>query len=213
MPLIILFGPDGSGKTTIAMELIKRLRKLNYRVVYIKMRSHHLLMYLILRLLQKLDIISETCSPRIIDYSLRKIFRKSKMFVLLEFSNIVTWYLFFVKPHIMRKTIVIADRFSPDSIVSLHVISKVIPYTYKKVLLSLCRKSTAIYVRANPEVLLSRKIDEDLSEKYLKYVLVLYDEIVKYMASVARDLIVLDTTNLPKDQSIKITLEYVGEHL
>jgi len=213
MSLIILFGPDGSGKTTLTRGLIRELKKLNYNIVYIRMKSHHLATYLVLRLLQKLKYIPETSSPRIIDYNLRRIFGKSKMYLLLEFSSIMLWYLLFVKLRLSRNGIVVADRFSPDSIASLHTISKSLPSIYRKILLNLCRKSIAIYVRSEPHVLLSRKAEENLSEMYLRYLLVLYDDIAREVALIAKGLLTIDTTSLPKSQSIRRVVKFTKRYL
>jgi len=213
MLLIILFGPDGSGKTTLAKDLIFELKKLNYNVVYVRMKSHHLVMYLVLRLLQKLKYIPEIGSPRVIDYGLRMIFRKSRVYLLLEFSSIVLWYLLFVKPHLLRNNIIVADRFSPDSIVSLYTVSRILPRIYKKVLLNLCQGSIAIYLRAEPYILLSRKVGENLSEMYLRYLLVLYDDIAREVALVTKGLLTIDTTRLPKNQSARVIIEFVKRYL
>jgi len=213
MLLIILFGPDGSGKTTLAKDLIFELKKLNYNVVYVRMKSHHLVMYLVLRLLQKLKYIPETSSPRVIDYGLRMIFRKSRVYLLLESLSIVLWYLLFVKPHLLRNNVTVADRFSPDSIVSLYIVSRILPRIYKKILLNLCRGSIAIYLRAEPYILLSRKVGENLSEMYLRYLLVLYDDMAREVALVAKGLLTIDTTRLPKNQSARVIIEFVKRYL
>ena len=189
------------------------MKKLNYNIVYIRMKSHHLATYLVLRLLQKLKYIPETSSPRIIDYNLRRIFGKSKMYLLLEFLSIMLWYFFFVKPRLSRNNIVVADRFSPDSVASLYTISKSLPSMFRKILLNLCRKSIAIYVRSEPYVLLTRKAEENLSETYLRYLLALYDDITREVALIAKSLLIMDTTSLPKSQSIRRIVEFAKKYL
>lgn len=213
MPLIILFGPDGSGKTTLASALIRELRKSGYNVSCIKMKSHHLMLYVLLKVLQKLNYVPKHHSPKVIDYSLRNIFKGGKIYLLLEFLNIMLWNLLFVKPRLWRGDVVVADRFSTDSIVSLHIISGDIPNIYKKTLLNLCRGSIAIYVRAKPSILLSRKTDEELSEIYLRYLLALYDEIAREVAFVAKSLLMVDTTELSRSQAIRIALEFTRKYL
>jgi len=213
MPLIILFGPDGSGKTTLARALIRELQKSGYNVSYVKMKSHHLMLYVLLKVLQKLNYVPKHHSPRVIDYSLRNIFKGGKIYLLLEFLNIMLWNLLFVKPRLWRGDVVVADRFSTDSIVSLHIISGDIPNVYEKALLNLCRGSIAIYVRAEPSILLSRKTDEELSEVYLQYLLALYDKIARKVAFVAKSLLIVDTTKLSRSQVIRIVLEFTRKHL
>ncbi len=84
MTLIIIFGPDGAGKTTISKLLIARLREREYDAVYLKMRVHHLFMYLILRLLQHIGVVPRSHSPRVLDFALRRIFGKSAIYPLLD---------------------------------------------------------------------------------------------------------------------------------
>jgi len=213
LPLVILFGPDGAGKTILAKTLIKELRKAGRNVIYIKMRSHHLIMYLVLRLLQKRKYIPKTHSPRVIDYGLRAIFRRSKAFLFLEFLNLMLWNFLFVKLRLIGNNIIIADRFSPDSVVSLHIISGNLPTIYKKTLLSLCKGSIAIYVRAEPRILLSRRADEKLSENYLRYLLILYDSVTREVALIARSTLIIDTTKSSEQLSARVALEFVKRYL
>jgi thymidylate kinase len=211
--LVILFGPDGAGKTTLAKTLIKELKKAGRNVIYTKMRLHHLIMYLVLRLLQNRKYIPKAHSPRIIDYGLRAIFRRSRAFLFLEFLNLMLWSFLFVKLRLIGNNIIIADRFSPDSVVSLHIISGNLPTIYKKILLSLCKGSIAIYVRAEPHILLLRKADEKLSESYLRYLLVLYDSIARELALIVRSMLIIDTTKSSEQQPARVVVEFVKRYL
>jgi thymidylate kinase len=197
MPLIILFGPDGAGKTTIAVELMKKLRELNYQAIYIKMRSHHLLMYVVLKLLQKMNKIPNTHSPRLIDYSLGAFFRGSNM------------YFIFILPRLKRGKIVVADRFAPDSVVSLRSVSNRVNNVLERILLRLCKNSIAVYTYAQHSTLLQRKRDENLSEAYLRYIARLYNKVARQVASIARDLIIINTTSLPKQHSVDLIFSSV----
>ena len=213
MPLIILFGPDGAGKTTMAIELIKKLKELNYRAISIKMKSHHLIMYMFLKLLQKINKIPNTHSPRLIDYSLRAIFRDSNMYVFLEMFNILMWYFIFVLPHLKRGKIIVADRFAPDSVVSLHIVSNNVNNVLERILLRLCKDSIAVYVHAQPWTLLQRKRDEDLSEVYLRYITRLYNKVARQVALIARNLVIIDTTSLPKQRSVDLIFNSVKRYI
>jgi thymidylate kinase len=213
MPLIILFGPDGAGKTTIAIELIKKLKELNYQAIYIKMKSHHLLMYLVLKLLQKMNKIPNTHSPRLIDYSLRAIFRDSNMYVFLEMLNMLVWHFIFVLLHLKTGKTIVADRFAPDSVVSLHSVSNRVNNVLERILLRLCKDSIAVYVYGQPWTLLQRKRDENLSEVYLKYITRLYNKVARQVVSIARNLVMIDTTSLPNQHSVDLIFSSVKRHI
>ena len=213
MPLIILFGPDGAGKTTIAIELIKKLKELNYQAIYIKMKSHHLFVYVFLKLLQKMNKIPNTHSPCLIDYSLRAIFRDNNMYVFLEMFNILIWYFIFVLPHLKRGKTIVADRFAPDSVVSLNIVSNNVNNVLERILLRLCKDSIAIYVYAQPWTLLMRKRDEDLSEVYLRYITKLYNKVARQVALIARNLVVIDTTSLPKQHLVDLIFNSIKKHI
>jgi thymidylate kinase len=213
MPLIILFGPDGSGKTTIAIEIIKKFKQLNYQPIRIKMKSHHLLMYIYLKLLQKMNKIPTTHSPHLIDYSLRAIFRDSYMYVFLETFNILVWYFIFVLPRLKIGETIVADRFAPDSVVSLHSVSNRVDNVLERILLRLCKDSIAVYMYAHHWTLLQRKRDENLSEAYLRYIARLYNKVARQVASIARNLVIIDTTCLPKQHSVDLIFSSVKRHI
>jgi GTPase SAR1 family protein len=162
MTLIVVFGPDGAGKTTLSKLLIAKLRERGYDAVYLKMRVHHLFMYLILRLLQHVGVVPRSHSPRILDFALRRIFGKSAIYPLLETVNILIWYIIRVGPLLALNKTIVADRFSPDAIVSLSIISDKLNKTIIKLLLSLCKDSYGIYIYATPDLILKRKKDEEL---------------------------------------------------
>ena len=132
---------------------------------------------------------------------------------MLEFFNVMVWYLIFVFPRLKRRIILVADRFSPDTIVSFHIISGDIPYVIRKILLGLCRESIVIYVYAHSHILLSRKVDERLSGTYLKYIIMLYNEILKQLAPFVQDLIVINTSYISNDQSIDLVLKLIRKYL
>jgi thymidylate kinase len=213
MPLIILFGPDGAGKTTLAIKLMEKLKELNYNPIYVKMKSHHLLMYFVLKVLQKMNKIPNSDSPRVIDYGLRAIFRDSNMYIFLEILNVLVWYFIFVFPRVKREKIVIADRFAPDSIVSLNSVSDRFNQVFERILLGLCKDTAAVYVYAQPRTLLQRKISENLSETYLRYTVKLYNDVAKYIASIARELVIIDTTRSTKQHSVDLIFGIVKKHV
>jgi thymidylate kinase len=206
MTLIIIFGPDGAGKTTLSKLLIARLRERRYDAVYLKMRVHHLFMYLILRLLQYVGMVPRSHSPRILDFALGRIFGKSAIYPLLETVNILIWYIIRVGLLLALNKTIVADRFSPDTIVSLSIISNKLNKTIMKLLLSLCKDSYGIYIYATPDLILNRKKDEELSTLYIKYQLLLYKKILTVASMYMKNIIIINTSILTPQEAVESVL-------
>jgi GTPase SAR1 family protein len=206
MTLIIIFGPDGAGKTTLSKLLIARLRERGYDAVYLKMRVHHLFMYLILRLLQHVGVVPRSHSPRILDFALGRIFGKSAIYPLLETVNILIWYIIRVGLLLSLNKAIVADRFSPDTIVSLSIISNKLNKIIIKLLLLLCKDSYGIYIYATPDLILNRKKDEELSTLYIKYQLLLYKKILTDASVYMKNIIIINTSILTPQEAVESVL-------
>jgi thymidylate kinase len=135
------------------------------------------------------------------------------MYIFLEILNVLVWYFIFVFPRVKREKIVIADRFAPDSIVSLNSISDRFNQVFERILLGLCKDTAAVYVYAQPQTLLQRKISENLSETYLRYTVKLYNDVAKYIASIAREFVIIDTTRSTKQHSVDLIFGIVKKHV
>ncbi|MFZ8857740.1 MAG: hypothetical protein ACO2O1_05805 [Candidatus Caldarchaeales archaeon] len=206
MTLIIIFGPDGAGKTTLSKLLIARLRERGYDAVYLKMRAHHLFMYLILRLLQHIGVVPRSHSPRVLDFALRRIFGKSAIYPLLETVNVLMWYIIRVGLPLALNKAIVSDRFSPDTIVSLSIINTKPSKIIIKLLLSLCKNSYGIYVYATPDLMLNRKKDEELSMLYLKYQLLLYKNTIKIVSRYMKNIIIINTSILTPQKAAETVI-------
>jgi len=175
--IIALFGPDGSGKTTLARILMNYLLSRNIKVSYIRFKSHHLAMYLTLCLLRKLSLIPYTSSPRVLDYTLKRYFNRSKLFICLELVNAIVWLFINIKlRRLIRERIIIADRYVPDFTVSMLLIvpSKNTLNYLSKVLKPFMHNTIKIFLYVNATDALNRKRDELLSHSYIMTLLRLY---------------------------------------
>ncbi|MCI4407798.1 MAG: hypothetical protein JHC26_01810 [Thermofilum sp.] len=211
--LVVLFGPDGAGKTTVALLLASRLRKRGYETFYLKLKSHHLLAYLILKLLQAIGRVPRSESPRLLDYRLRELFKGSKMHQAVELLSILLWIAANVYPRLTLKRVVIADRYTPDSIVSLTLVNGRLSDTALKVLLAQCRKAAVFYMYADAGTLLDRKKDENLSRTYLRYTARLYDRVAHTLSALGVNVVCLNTSTNTKAGTLKIILERIEPQL
>jgi len=183
--MIMFFGPDGTGKTTLASLLEAYLRSRGYKVNRIRLRSHHLAMYVLISLLRKLKLIPNTNSPRILSYSLRRYFKNSKALIYLEAINVILWILVNVKLRNLfnGNVVTIAERYVPDFIADMILVSSeyTFPRALLKILKSLMKNSVKIFLYAQFEDILDRKRDEELSFTYLTALTRIYASVLPYV--------------------------------
>jgi len=183
--MIIFFGPDGTGKTTLARLLEAYLRSKGYRVRRIRLRSHHLAMYVLISMMRRLKLIPSTYSPRILSYSLRRYFKNSKVFMYLEAINVILWILVNVKLKSLfdRNAITIAERYVPDFIADMILVTSnySFPRILLKILRNLMKNSIKVFLYARFEDILNRKRDEALSTEYLVALTRIYVSILPYI--------------------------------
>ena len=157
VPIICLFGPDASGKSTLARALVEELRRRGLKVRSSWMRGTHTLASLIARLLSRLDALKGTDNPyyRIaIPKSLRRLWQ------LLEFSSALPVVLFrFVIPSALGYWVV-ADRYVTDLVAWVSVTTRDRDYVRRgeaRFLLALAsRARVKVYVTAALEELTKR---------------------------------------------------------
>jgi len=177
--MVVFFGPDGTGKTTLSRITEAYLVKKGYRVSHIRLRSHHLAMYLLVSVMKKLKLIPSASSPRLLTYSLRRYFKHSRIFTSLELINVVIWVFVNVKilgKMFFRNNIIVAERYIPDFITDMLLIS---PRTgllhfLARLMAPLMGNTIKIGLYANISDILSRKIDEELSYCYADALIRLY---------------------------------------
>lgn len=184
--IIAFFGPDGSGKTTLATMLATHLLNRGAKVSYVRFKSHHLIMYLLILLLQKFELIPRTNSPRVLDYMLRRYFHKSIVFFYLELLNAIVWLFVNIRiRRLIKKEIIIAERYVPDFAVSMLLLTcniNVLNYVLR-ILNKFINNTIKIFLYANPNDILNRKKSEELSYDYIIMLLNLYKYIVTYIGA------------------------------
>jgi thymidylate kinase len=148
MPIIYFFGPDGSGKTSLARKTALALSMRGYRVKVSWMRGTHTISFIFSRIL-RVHAAFKGCSPRMISIpnSLKPVWR------FLEFVSVVPLLLIrFVVPSLLGFWVV-GERYIPDYIVWVSIVTSDNDYVNSlesKVLLSLARKAAVnVYVTAD----------------------------------------------------------------
>ena len=182
--IIAFFGPDGAGKTTLAKLLATYFAIKKYKVSYIRFKSHHLAMYFLLRFLQKLNIVPNTSSPRILDYSLRRYFNRDKLFLYLEIINAIIWLITNIKLRKMIKGgVIVAERYIHDFIVSMLLLGsdKSTLYRLLKIMKLFMNDTIRVYLCASPVDILGRKRDELLSINYVNILVHLYLLAIRFL--------------------------------
>ena len=214
--IIAFFGPDGAGKTTIARLVVQYLERKGLKVAYVRLRSHHMGMYILLQLLRLLKVMPCTHSPRILDYSMRRIFRQSKVFLYIETLNVLLWLLVNVRLKLLMGRIIVAERYIPDFLVSLQMISSRMDYIYGMTLLGVlvtkfvCHENIIyVYLTAKPEILCKRKKDEELSQLYVRFTLILYRDVIDLLSQCVPRVkfLPIDTSEQPHIQTLKQVLK------
>jgi len=207
MPLIHLFGPDGSGKTTLAKALAKKLEDNGFNVRISWMRGTHMLASLLARFLSKLVTFKGFNNPY---YGISIPNHMKRMWQLIEFVSVLPILLVrFTLPSLLGYT-VIAERYIPDFLVWVVITTDDPSYLSSisaRFLLALAlRAKVKIYVKADLQKLIERRMDMDPS--FIMKQLILYEKLAECM-----DSLTLDTTNRSVNESMNILLAFLDKNL
>ncbi|RLG16777.1 hypothetical protein DRN63_03855 [Nanoarchaeota archaeon] len=179
-PFIYLYGPDGAGKTTHAKIITYYLMRLGYPTKYANVKFHHMLSYIILRLLYRSNN-SEWYKG--FPPPLRKRIRSP--WKILELMSIIPAIFFRVLLFIILGYVVVCDRFVIDTLVTLSYFlrdKKILKGWYAKSLIRFIPKNAGvIHLDANVETLLERKKDEPLTTGIVEYYKIAYTAYTKYL--------------------------------
>ena len=206
--IIAIFGPDGTGKTTLARMLERYLSSKEIRTSHIRFKSHHLVMYLKLLFLQKVGAIPTTHSPRILDYSLKRYFSKSNLYLYLELLNAIIWLFVNIK---LRKVfgvkVIIAERYVPDFLVSVLIISpnRRILNSFSRILQPFMHNTIKVFLYSSVNDILNRKKDELLTRSYIYSLLRLYMHVIKILGV---DLYI-NTSKYSRIEAFRIVKEFI----
>jgi thymidylate kinase len=197
MALICLFGPDGSGKTTMATALARKLENHNLKVKISWMRGTHTLASVLARLFSRFAAFKGSDNPY---YGISIPSGMKRLWQLLEFTSVLPVLLVkFILPSILGYT-VIAERYIPDFLAWISTTTRDENYLERleaRFMLALSAKANVrIYVTASEAELIKRRSGE-VGEKFLSRQLKLYNRLAKIVKAYK-----IDTT----DRSIKETL-------
>jgi thymidylate kinase len=197
MALICLFGPDGSGKTTMATALARKLENRNLKVKISWMRGTHTLASILARLFSKFAAFKGYDNPY---YEISIPSGMRRLWQLLEFTSVLPILLVkFILPSTLGYT-VIAERYIPDFLAWVSTTTRDENYLERleaRFMLALSAKANVrIYVTASEAELIKRRCGE-VDQKFLSRQLKLYNMLAKIVKAYK-----IDTT----DRSIKETL-------
>jgi thymidylate kinase len=203
--LIALFGPDGSGKTTLAMALTRELKRKNFKPTIAWMRGTHTLASLLARFLSKFTIFKGPDNPY---YGISIPSCMRRLWQLMEFISALPVLLFrFMLPSFLGYT-VIAERYVPDFIAWVSITTRDENYLKRfeaKFMLALSvRADVKVYVTASEAELVKRRCGE-VGLKFLAEQIRLYNVLARLIGSYR-----VDTTGRDVDSSLREVLGFLG---
>ncbi len=159
--LICLYGPDGSGKTSIAdLAASVIMKKVKGKVKKSWVRGSHLYVSLLARLLSHTSLFRGEDNPY---YKISIPPKLRKIWLVLEYTSFIIVFIGRIIIPRLLGFIVIAERSIVDFMVWILLTLKdprLLNTICMKSIISLALKYKCIYVTADPHILVSRRADE-----------------------------------------------------
>jgi hypothetical protein len=197
-PLILFTGPEGSGKTTLALNLRRILESSGYKVRVVRIRGTHTLAYLLVMLLKK---VFKFHGEGLHYYNVWMPKQLEKFWLLVEFISVVPLILVYYYLYRIRY-VVISERSLVDLIVwvlgGLKSKKEVIKSLIFKIMLIFALKYKPVYITANINDLIRRKPHE----KNLILILFPYYEMLKKTLALKH----INTSNSRIDECLTLLL-------
>jgi thymidylate kinase len=180
--MILFFGPDGAGKTTLA-RMVKRhlMKRSKYRIKVSWIRGTHTLALIIASFFSKFNIMKGIDNP----YFGIKIKKRDRIWQLIEFVSLLPRIL--IKYYIPHKIgyVVVGERSPIDSLVWIVATTRdprFLKTIYGKFLLSFSNSaSKLIFVTARQDILVERRMSEGINTTFIKTQVLLYEKIYKIL--------------------------------
>ena len=205
MSIICFFGPDGSGKTTIAKALMKELKSKGFKVIVSWMRGTHTLASLLAKLLSQFNAFKGSDNPY---YGISIPNGMKRIWQLIEFVSVLPiLFIRFMLPRFLGY-IIVAERYLPDFLVWVSLTTRDTGYLRSleaKFMLTLSIKADVkIYMTASETELVRRRSGE-VDHEFLRKQLKLYDNMAELIRAYK-----IDTTGRGVEETLGCLLNLIN---
>jgi len=180
--MILFFGPDGAGKTTLARMLKRYLMKQGkYKVKVSWIRGTHTLALIIASFFSKFNSMKGVDNP----YFGIKIKRRDRIWQFIEFISLLPRIL--IEYYIPHKIgyVVVGERSPIDSLVWIIATTRdpqFLKTIYGKFLLGFSNSANKlVFVTAKQDILVKRRMSEGINTTFIETQVFLYEKIYKIL--------------------------------
>jgi thymidylate kinase len=212
--LILLTGIDGSGKTTVAYLVIRYLESNGVRTRYAWVKSFHSLSYIVSNMLRNTRLWCTVINPtgmqvRQFDPTYSKPFQK--LWYLLELISVLPWIIVRIYLPLLARITVVADRYVPDTIVTISVRMKQPDFHRSfigRLLSSLIPKGTVmVHLDASIDTVINRKPDIEYTRSQIVSQIKMYKLLAKKLSAFT-----VDTSKLDAKQTLEKVIKILEKN-